>query len=465
MKYLVLFFIIAIPTALLIRDIDNPMYSFIGDEYQFYVDAKKVAHDVTIANIFSLSGVYGYHPVADTFLQAGVMKIIGTNLVGWKFSNILVMTVSTIFIYLIAQTLWQTSTTSIVASVFFAFSHYLFAFAHIGYNNLHALVPALAGYYFYCLFLTKKQTFFLIATGLCAGFCFYTFYSARIITGLLLLFAMSHGRKFFGFLIGMFLPLLPLLAINKNKLFLDMFDPTITKIQTPVVFMQNYIQFLRGLIDKTVVPTHHFVVGPLVSPILLLLFFLAVVITLRKKSLVSHAHTLFILWFFTTSTIIVWSFFQSSIPITRLHIIVVPMALLGAYALTKITRSYIIICLVSALYAISELYIFYAIMPTRYPLTPSTLVLQIAKEHPTELVCIGPNQYKDLWFLFEANQVSTIRPWPIGDLSSPPCDIVIAPIWDTDQALFTQQFSTSYEGKSQFTFFDAAKRTHITYYR
>jgi hypothetical protein len=172
------------------RDLNHWYYSAIGDEYAFFGNANGVLQD-GIKRPFAQDGVYGAHPVLGTIFQAWVMAVFGRNHFGWVFSSVLSAALAIPAIYLIGRAL-AGKAVGLIAAALFASCHYIFAFSHIGYNNMMAPTPISWSIAFFALALRYPRGWLLYASGLAAGLGFYTFYSARITMPILALFILAQ---------------------------------------------------------------------------------------------------------------------------------------------------------------------------------------------------------------------------------------------------------------------------------
>jgi hypothetical protein len=176
------------------RDITHWYYSAIGDEYAFLSNANGVLQD-GIRRPFAQDGVYGAHPVLGTIFQAGVMAVFGRNHFGWVFSSVLSAALAIPAVYLIGRSLAGRGV-GLIAAALFASCHYIFAFSHIGYNNMMAPTPIAWSIAFFALALRRPRAWLLYASGLAAGLGFYTFYSARVTMLILALFILvQYGLR------------------------------------------------------------------------------------------------------------------------------------------------------------------------------------------------------------------------------------------------------------------------------
>jgi hypothetical protein len=115
------------------------------------------------------------------------MAVFGRNHFGWVFSSVLSAALAIPAIYLIGKALGGRGV-GLIAAGLFAASHYLFAFSHIGYNNIMAPTPIAWAMAFLAMYLRQPRGWLLYASGLAAGLGFYTFYSARATMPIIALF-------------------------------------------------------------------------------------------------------------------------------------------------------------------------------------------------------------------------------------------------------------------------------------
>lgn len=424
--------IITVISLLLYRDIYNPLYSFVGDEYAFFEKAKEIAtSDLLHLNMLSQQGVYGYHPVLDSVFQGIIMKIFGTNLLGWKASNIIVVDISIILLFIISMLLFNNKLIALVSATFFGFSHYLLAFAHIGYNNLNALPPFLLSVVFLVRYLKYSKNSDSFLCGLFSGLCFYTFYSARLILFLTLPLILSSKLKgIFLYSLGFSILFIPFLLANGID---TIFTQTLSYPYSLDFSKLTY--FLLGLFNERYVTPHHFVTGPLLNLILsifLLVGLIAVLISLRAKM-----KFLLLMWFLLISVFIVMSFYKLEVPITRLHIVLPSISLIGAYGMVRSVRKVYIVSLLVFLYIISELVTFYINTPRVTALSGDSLLLNLGNDFKNKTVCILDNSPNPpILLLSNLYGVHNISVYNISSPVDENCDIITnLPHVDASKAL------------------------------
>lgn len=165
-------------------DLTHWRYAAIGDEGAFYHDAKLMAEGQDVRNLFTQHGVYGKFPVLSTYFVGQLMRVFGTDGVGWKTATLVPVVIALALGYGLARSLYGRRT----ALLFLGFSvtaHYLLAFAHTGYNNLDPLLALLGALLCLVLGLRHTSLLFLVLSGALAGLGWYTFYSSRTVIAIL----------------------------------------------------------------------------------------------------------------------------------------------------------------------------------------------------------------------------------------------------------------------------------------
>ena len=260
--------------AINLHDLQDWYYAAIGDEYLFYEHASRI-DDGGVARPFSQEGVFNKHPVMNSVSQAWVMQVFGADYFGWKFSETLNAALTIPAIYLLGHQLGGRRS-AIVAAAIFAFSHYVFAFAHTGYNNLSPLPVAAWAVALFVLGWRRESPILLYAAGLIAGLGFYTHYSSRAVLPILVFFSLSIGsvRKLthlwpLGF--GFALTVVPTFAVDQEGVLTRMFGQVVgghTEVVTGSVgqrVLDNIALNLPAFSYSATVRTY--VYGPLLDPV------------------------------------------------------------------------------------------------------------------------------------------------------------------------------------------------------
>lgn len=146
------------------------------DEGIFGSTARDVAMGTFTLPIFA-QGVYGF-PILSTFWQAGVMKLFGINIWGWRFASVLPGVMSIIPLYLLARDMFNRRL-AVIACLVLLTTPYFLVYARLGYNNIQPeFLVALALYLLY-LALREASHAFLLLAGYIAGLGFYTYFSGH----------------------------------------------------------------------------------------------------------------------------------------------------------------------------------------------------------------------------------------------------------------------------------------------
>ena len=163
--------------ALCAWDLRSWYFSAIGDEYAF----RDLSMSIVLGqkpNLFSQFGAYGIIPVLDSYGTALLMKVFGTDVVGWKFSVLVPVAASLPLYYLLARVLYGRRAAFLCLGML-ASAHYLLAYAHTGYANLGPLLPTAAALLLLAAAFRRPSRLLLWASGLAAGLGWYTFYGSR----------------------------------------------------------------------------------------------------------------------------------------------------------------------------------------------------------------------------------------------------------------------------------------------
>ena len=215
-------------------DLTDWYYSAIGDEYSFFDLSRHFAVE-GISDPFSQRGVYDYHPRLGLMMKSVAMKIVGIDHFGWKFSSIAMLALTIPVLYL-AGTLMAGRVAGAVAASVIAFSHYLGAIAHVGYDHIDSLLPTVLAVAFFVLATRNKSPLLMFVAGALAGMCIYTNVAARVIFPTILLFAALQvlsqrpkdvGRWMLPWIAGMAIAALPMFIVDGNELVTQMFGRVI----------------------------------------------------------------------------------------------------------------------------------------------------------------------------------------------------------------------------------------------
>jgi 4-amino-4-deoxy-L-arabinose transferase-like glycosyltransferase len=179
-----IYWIISLALILFTFNLNDRVYTFIGDELSFFFAARDISQGqsfVTMGiNLFHGTYVYEAHPYISSLIQAFFMKLLGVDSFGWRFSNIYLSAISIGLFYLFFKRFCP-NRIALFSSILLAGSEYIMSFDKIGYNNLQALfvmglVLAVSGYA-----VQSKRLFGFTLLGATMALCFYVFPAALYI--------------------------------------------------------------------------------------------------------------------------------------------------------------------------------------------------------------------------------------------------------------------------------------------
>ena len=320
--------------AVNLYDLQDWYYSAIGDEYLFYEHARRIV-DEGIARPFSQEGVYNEHPVMNSVFQAGVMGMFGADYFGWKFSETLNAALTIPAIYLLGHQLGGRRT-AIVATAIFAFSHYVFAFAHTGYNNLSPLPVATWAVALFVLGWRKESPILLYVAGLIAGLGFYTHYSARAVLPIIVLFSLCTGSPrrlahLWPLGLGFALTVVPTFVVEQEGVLTRMFGQVVGGYAEAVTgsvgqrVLDNIVLNLPAFSYNSTV--HSYVYGALLDPVSGLLAALGIAYALGNSR--DPGCRLLLVWFAVAMSMTGILSPYPHVAVTRLIFAVPPLALLA----------------------------------------------------------------------------------------------------------------------------------------
>lgn len=371
-------------------------YSAIGDEYAFYSLAKNVAQNklpVNLVTFFRQGGVYSTVPFLSSFYQGLVMKIFGTDIVGWKISQIIIIILSFFPLYLLAKKLFNKDI-ALISILIFASSHYLWAYVKTGYCNIESIFPAVTSLFFYYSAVKNNKPLLLFFSGLFAGLGFFTYYPSRVI--ILILFFLNLLLKhketklsFLYILIGFLILVLPFVAINQTQIIKTMFDQSLIS-SNEARSIPRYLLLLKNISTNSLAFFANNHVGPytsgsLIDPLSGILLIIGIAITIISYKKFRYQ---FILVWFILSFITVGVFSKYSNPaINRLNFLLPIISLFGAIALYKLMQIFNInllrkIIIFAVLFFIFVLNYrrFYLETPKKYQSTPEAVIIRGLQE-------------------------------------------------------------------------------------
>jgi hypothetical protein len=336
------------------RDLNDWFYSAIGDEYSFLSHANGILVD-GVRRPFAQDGVYAAHPVLGSVFQAAVMWIFGRDHFGWIMSSVLSHALAIPAVYLVGRAL-SGRAVGIIAAAMFGFCHYLFAFAHLGYNNIMAQAPTAWSMAFFALYLRYPRTWLLYASGVAAGLGFYTFYSARATIPILGLFVLllygwrtcltprglrDRSLELWPLGLGFVVAVAPIFAASGTAVITRMlsevpggYSDQITGPPGQRILTNAWINVPAYFYNTHVA---HFTSGSLLDPVTAALVALGIGLAIRWRS---HAASLLLLTWTVVAVGVTALLSPHPTPVlTRLLFGVPPLALLGALAAQQVWQS------------------------------------------------------------------------------------------------------------------------------
>lgn len=334
--------LMAILLAVNVDDLTNWYYSAIGDEYSFFELSREFALE-GISDPFSQRGVDDYHPRLGLMMKAAVMKTVGINHFGWKFSSILMLALTIPAMY-IAGALMAGRIAGAVAASVIASSHYLGAIAHVGYDHIDSLLPTVWAVVFFLLATRNRSPAIMFCAGALAGLCLYTYIPARVVFPTVLAFVALQVfsqspqniiRWILPWIVAVFVTVLPMLIVSG--------DEVVTQMLGRVIGGQAEPSDL-GMVDRIVTNIElnlfafnfnehvsHYVSGSLFDPITASISVVAVGFALGRLRDVSSLFLILWLGFAFAGTGAISPYWHTAV--TRLFPMVPPIALMvGIFA-------------------------------------------------------------------------------------------------------------------------------------
>jgi hypothetical protein len=333
--------------GLIAQDVNNWYYSAIGDEYAFMSAAVLLLVE-GFRRPFAQDGVYGAHPVLGVTFQALVMSVFGRNHAGWILASVLSAALAIPAMYLLGRNLGGRAV-GLLAAALFASSHYLFAFAHLGYNYVMAQTPVVWALALFVLGIRRQNALLLYGAGLATGLSFYAFFSARSIVLILGLIVLAHHGvrgflrprslrdrclELWPLLVGFVLAAAPIFAASGTAALTRMFN------EVPGVFTSAITRPPSQKIAANLwlnVPAYvtgtqwsHYTSGSLLEPVTAVLAILGFGLAVRWRS--SFAARLALIWALVAIGVSALLSPYPVVPITRMLFGVPPLALLAALA-------------------------------------------------------------------------------------------------------------------------------------
>ncbi len=343
---LFVFAVIGAYIAINMRDVTNWLYAFVGDEWAFYDAAKVIAQGQQV-DVFSQFGVYGIHATMDSLYQGAVMRVFGENVVGWRLSCVLASGLAIVPLFWLG---WRMGgrTVAYAAALVYAAASVLWAYNHIGYNEMDPLLYIVPAAAFLYAALESDAAGAFYAAGACAGAAWYTLFTGRLMIGIIVLVVLTRvqgglrsvARRLGFLLLGFGLVVLPLVLDNGADTIKQMFSlvsMSQARTSTPAgqLFVDNTKRALYEFFYGT--ESAHYVQGAIVDLVTAAALCLGLVVCLRTPR--SFSARLLLIWFVVSLALTTPLYYVPQIADTRVQILYPSVALLAGLGLTALART------------------------------------------------------------------------------------------------------------------------------
>lgn len=323
------------------RDLDTWRYAAIGDEGAFYDFASRVLHGQPL-NWFSQRGPYDQHPILSSAYQALSLRVFGDSLFGWKMASVVAVVLTLpVFYWLLRE--MSGARVAIFGTLFLAASHYLFAYAHTGYDNIFTLFPTVAALACAVAGMRRGNYTLLFAAGLFAGMGFYTYYSSRAAIGIVGLAMLFMGRRHFrldAYAVvgaGFVMFALPIFATDRWLVIDEMFNRSATVTKDPLM-ERMYESLGRTFLSFNFNPANiHYTAGPLMDGISVTFAMAGLVYAFARLN--EYGSRVLIAWLIIAGTVAGLMSEYDFVSISRMHYALPPMAAFAGIAADRLMAS------------------------------------------------------------------------------------------------------------------------------
>jgi hypothetical protein len=295
--------VIGLFVGLNVRDLDGWRYSAIGDEYAFFGVANEIASGQA-RNLFDASGVYAYRPVGGSALHALSMELFGADIFGWKMSNVLLISAALPLLYLLTRQLFH-RWAALTATGVLGFSHHVFAYTHIGYDNLQVVLFSVAPLALFIGGLKRQSVLLLFAAGAAAGATAYTYPGARVVPIVMGLYLLSLGWRhwkpqvWLPLALGGVMTVLPMLVVSGDAFWTNMNERSVfgfTDSDTEGVARRILENIPRTLFIFNHNPglNDHYVSGSLLEPVGAVFYAMGLAVTIARFR--QNAYRFVLIW-------------------------------------------------------------------------------------------------------------------------------------------------------------------------
>lgn len=154
--------------------IDHWKFSFVGDEWPFYLLAHNYITMGYPTDIFSFAGAHGENAVIGSVYQALFLDIFGPSNIAWRMSNIiLIIPISFFFYFWLTQVFGKQ--TALLSTLLLQTSYFLSNYFKIGYINPQALLLLVISLYLATKCGIERKARYFLILGLVMGLGFYIY--------------------------------------------------------------------------------------------------------------------------------------------------------------------------------------------------------------------------------------------------------------------------------------------------
>ncbi len=318
-----------------VRDIDSWRYAGIGDEGTFYDFGQRALTDKTL-NWFSQAGPYGYHPVLSSAWHALNMKVFGSGLFGWKMASVTAIVVTLpAFFWLMREMAGPRA--ALFGTLVIGASHYLFSYAHTGYNNVFPIPVTVLALACFVSGLKRSSLTLLFLAGALAGLGFYTFYSSRVVIGVIALGIVVLPRRQWSTSLvvtvaaGFVFMALPIFANDRWDVIDEMLNQSATNADQ-TLWGKALGNAPRTFLAFNYNPwNHHYVAGALMDEISAVLAVAGLFFAIRNVG--DWSQRLLLLWFLGAASATGVFYVYDFVAISRLHYVLPPAAAFAGLAI------------------------------------------------------------------------------------------------------------------------------------
>jgi hypothetical protein len=338
-EIIVLAGIVATFVALNARDLENWRFAAIGDEGRFYMLGVRMLDDPALNWFNHDDGPFKVQPVLGSGWHTLNMAIFGRDLFGWKMGALTAIAFTLPALYWLLREAIGVRV-AIFGAMFLGASHYLFAYAHTGYNNVFPLFPTVSALALLVSGLKRGSYALLFLSGVMAGLGCYTYFSSRaaiVIVAVALITLAPRLRHAIGGValgaLGFAMTIAPLFAVERWSVVSKTFERSAFDKDTSL-WEHLAGNAPRSLLAFNFNPNNlHYTAGALADEITAVLAVAGLVLCLLRLRV--FAYRLLAAWFAIALAVTGLFSEYDVVTISRLHYALPPVAAFAAIALDR----------------------------------------------------------------------------------------------------------------------------------